>query len=372
MPKVYGRKTTAIPSTPLWPRWINRIFEGFREIPWISFAAIGSGLGVLILFFYFLSIDHFPGDFSSVVALGAVTAAYSIGLLITGALCFAAPAIIYRDYMTVEGGMPSPPSKVFTTTILILLQLGGAGFLFCLLLLGNYQKCRPNLAFLHWIGWPLLFVGLGALVSVFLNKKDGKSGGARAVTGLSVGVLGSTPLLAIIPLLPLFHMTWWSGIAVIFVVWIFVIWANATLANKLPGIAIALASLVFIGWAYLALPFVVMQPHFFPNLVARHVGVRGEGEQMFYMPQGTCNLVRVAVSSVGGNASVNCSSVDWNAVSALMLSNVGDRWLIEVDAGVVPDPSDQKIRITVPGRDVQMRNNTFKRTFQRNMSLCEK
>lgn len=371
MPKVYGRKISAVPSKSLWPGWIARLFEAFREIPWISFAAIGTGCGVVILFFYFWSIDHFPSDIASVVALGATTTAYSMGVLLVAGLCFAAPAMIYREYVAVDSSSEIEPSKVFTRSRLIFLQLMGLGAVFCWVTYNDYRNCKESYLAFHFLATPLAVLGLAALLLVLTDKRDKKSFGARALTALSVSFMGGTPFLALSPLLPLLYFPWLDGFFILIALWLMAIIANAEMAIKLPGKAMVVIGLFCMGWFYIFLPFIAMQPYFFPTFIAGQLGVRGQREQVLYVPKKTCDLIGIAVAGAGaGLKKPQCLSDDWNEIKVLILSNLGSRWLVEVDTGVASQAGTRKIRLTIPGTDVQMKNDAVDRAVNREKSYC--
>jgi hypothetical protein len=369
MPKVYGRKIRAVPSKSLWPGWIARLFDAFREIPWISFAAVGTGCGVVILFFYFWSIDHFPSDIASVVALGATTAAYSMAVLIAAAICFAAPAMIYREYVAADSNSEIELSKVFTRFRLVFLQLGGLGAFFCWAIYNDYRNCRTSVPAFNFLSIPFLAVGLITLLLVLTDKRDGKSLRARALTAVSVSVMGGAPLIALSPLLPLLYFPWVDGFVILITLWLIAIIANAGMAIELPGKAMIIIGLLCMGWAYILLPFVFFQPYFFPTFIATEVGVRSQRAQVLYVPQKTCDLIGIAISR-SGSVKPRCQSDDWNEITALVLSNVGSRWLIEVDAGGAQQAGARRIRLTIPGNDVQMRNDAVERAVNREKSSC--
>ncbi|SFB73502.1 hypothetical protein SAMN05216344_102121 [Polaromonas sp. OV174] len=371
MPKIYGKKIVVRPVKSLWPHWIARVFESFREIPWLSLTAIGTFLGVVLLFLYFRSIEHFPSEFSVVVSLGVATLACAIGVLVFAALGFAGPAIIYREYVSGDRGVAAEPSKVFTDLTLTLLQLGGVGVLFSWILLSDYLNCKPSSLFFIILAPLLLITGGSSFVAVLCNKKDKKPLRARLGTAVSVGVFGLAPFLALSPLLPLFDLSWLSGFVILLGLWVLAIMANAAMATRLPALATAMIALFCMFIAYILLPLIFVQPSFFPALIATHVGVRGDHPQNLYVPNKTCELIGSAMKSAGATKVVSCASDDWNEVVAVVLSNVGERWLIEIGVEQKSIDSDlNRLRLTIPGKDVQIVNRKTAQSVRVNASRC--
>lgn len=93
MPKFIKKKSTAsVEAKSVWSHKTRRVFQSLNEIPWLSLTAIGTLLGVTILFWYFRSIDFFPSDFSVLIGLGVGAAASAFGALCVLTLGLFAPA----------------------------------------------------------------------------------------------------------------------------------------------------------------------------------------------------------------------------------------------------------------------------------------
>lgn len=371
MAKIFGKKVTHEKlARSYWPGWVSRLFETLKEIPWLSLTATSTFFGALILFSYFRSIDHFPSDFSSLVTLGAATAVCSVALICALAFGLFAPAAVYQQYATKEKGEKSEFSKVFSEYELVCLQFGGVGWVFSYSGYSQYRDCE-TFSWYGIFGFLLFLLGFIAFLRIVWR---GKSWGSRFHDGfiaIAVAVLTVAPFLMLIPLKEVLTFPGFDSSIALLALWALAILANASV-GRLRGSDVAVIAIVLVGVLYICVPLAIDQPSFFPKMVASYLGVRGERPQDIRVPKKTCELIK---SSLPGNSGEDlfCSDGNWSKVSAQILSNVGEHWLIELS---VPKNSieneSSRIRLTIPRIDVQVVTRMEKKTSTEKSISCAK
>jgi hypothetical protein len=350
MLKFLGRNNTRKKEVKShWPNWARRLFQTLEEIPWVSLTAISTLFGVMILFLYFRSIDYFPNDFSALIGLGAAT---SIGaILVIAALSFIliAPAAFYRHYASTDY---SPDVRVsFKESELIALQLGGMGGFFAHIAYGIYRDCDEFSWGYALTGAALFLIGFIAAVRITLRKGSFKSRRLRVWASLTLMVFGLAPVFILIPLGDLF-----SAYEVDFGILLFALWALAIIGNakgganlKMSGIAIT--SVFLVVFIFVLFPITTDRPGFFPTMVAQQLGVRSAGEVKLHVSKKSCELIAALQRKSQVKKTGDCLDDEWNEVSAVVLSNIGERWLLELNSH--QSDSKSRLRALIPRADVQ-------------------
>lgn len=356
MPKVFGKKNAVeVAVTSYWPKWARRLFESLEEIPWLSLTAVGTLLGVLILFCYFQSIDHFPSDFSALISLGAATAVGAVGLTFLLALGLFLPAATYRDYASDDAANNTDTKRPFTAIELICLQLGGVGITFALIAYAEYRDCGKLLTEYSVIAVCSLFFWLLTCLRIVLSEGTRKQRTLRLNACAGIAVFSSTLCLVFLPLLPVFSSGFLDSSVTLVILWALAIIANASAAKNLPIPGLLVVGALIVGVLFIAMPLVTESASIFPKMVANLLGVRQERAQDLRVPDKTCRLIQSAMGSSVGSADLKCEAGDWGKAKAQILSNVGGQWMIELAVASVQEPSKtSKLRLTVPGADIQV------------------
>jgi hypothetical protein len=356
MPKVFGKKNVVeVTVTSYWPKWARRLFESLKEIPWLSLTAMGTLLGVLILFCYFQSIDHFPSDFSALISLGAATAVGAAGLSFVLALGLFFPAATYRDYASDDAAVHAETKRPFTEIELICLQLGGVGLTFALIAYAEYRDCGKLLTKYSVIAVCSLLFWLVACLRIVLSDGTRKQRARRLNASAGIAIFSSTLCLVFLPLLPVFTSEFLDSSVVFLTLWALAIIANASAAKNLPIPGLLFIGALIVGVLFIAMPIVTESESIFPKMVANLLGVRQEQAQDLRVPEKTCRLIQSAMGTSVSSADLKCEADDWGKVKAQILSNVGDQWMIELAVASAQDQSKtSKLRLTVPGADIQV------------------
>jgi hypothetical protein len=356
MPKIINKnsnKEKLIKS--YWSDSAQRFFVSLHEIPWISLTAISTLAGVLILFAYFRSIDHFPSDFSAVIGLGAAAAACAVGFLIAISLSLFGPTFVYHNSSLVVNKTDSSKNKNALENELIFLQLGGVGALSLYMAYPEFRDCGEILNAWILVGGVLVLIGLFAFGKVV---SQGQTWGERFDRGWScflIAFMAITPLFFLAVFLQNFKSNYVNSFMLLLCFWTVIIAVNSVAATRLASAKPLAFILSFVTAAYLVflVPLATSNPSFFPAMVAGYLGVREADFQTLQVPIKTCNLITGSISTGSQANDLVCSSGDWGQVKAQVLSNVGERWLIEIATENIQTKQASKLRLTVPRAEIQ-------------------
>ncbi len=356
MPKVIGRidkRSAAV--TSYWPLPARRLFVSLQEVPWIGLTAIGTLLGVVILFTYFQSIDYFPSDFSALFGIGIASALVAIACIVVLALGLFLPSVMYQDYVVNDAAMQQNTTRIFSEIELISLQIGGVALVFGISAYKDLQDCGV-------LDRAYTAVALiAALLWLFATARIAASAGTRqqrikrVFTCCVIGVFSSLLLFVLLPVLPVFASETTSSLIVLVTLWLLAIIGNALAARQSAFLAKMVAGIYVVAVLFILLPWATASTAIFPNMLAEVLGVRHERQQELKVPPKTCELVQSARGATQNDAHIVCVKDSWGTVNAQVLSNVGDQWLIELPmAGDAKQGFAEKLRLTVPKSDIQI------------------
>jgi hypothetical protein len=357
MPKFINKNNHAVkPTKSYWSESTRRLFETLKEIPWASFTALSTFLGVLILGFYFKSIDYVPPEFSSLIGLGAAASVTAAVLLIAFGFGLFAPTAIYAQYVDKKEASLTKASKAFRKYELIFLQLGGMGIFFLMLSYINYQACGDTFGWYLAVGMPILVLCAYHFFKIVRRQTTRTQRLLSATTAFGVTTLAVTPIVVIWPVAQLFTSSA-IGLAALLVIWSLVVVLNAGAASNLPKFATAIMAVVFAVYLYVLVPILAERPSYFPTVIASFLNVRDNVPQDLRVPKKTCELILSAMNSQTTSDDVGCTAGDWSQVRAKTLSNVGERWLIEVNLISASNAQvTSTLRLTIPRGEVQVIN----------------
>lgn len=371
MPKFISRKK--IPEKRIhsyWPKGTLRLFETLREIPWVSLTAISTLCGVLILFLYFRSIDHFPSDFSSLISLGAAAAACAIAVLVVLSVALFAPAAIYSHYAGDDSSLGHRVS--FSESQLVLLQLGGIGGLFVWIAYPYYRDCDRIHNWYSGVGVVLGLLGLIALAQILIPAGSVGNRFARLRAACFVMLFGLAPALIVIPLGEIVTSPGISFDILFFALWFLAILANAATSNKLPLVGVAVTAIFLVALLYIAVPLAIGHTDFFPQMVAKELGIRKETTTRIWVSRKNCELVKRSQQAQDKNNPLSCLDGDWNELKVQVLSNVGDRWLLELEIEQGAERKASGFRFTLPRNEFQIASRIPDTAVSDKPTSCEK
>jgi hypothetical protein len=372
MPKFINKNNHAIkPTKSYWSESTRRLFETLKEIPWASFTALSTFLGVLILGFYFKSIDYFPSEFSSLIGLGAAASVTAAVFLVAFGLGLFAPSAIYAQYVDKKEASLTRASKAFNKYELIFLQLGGMGIFFLLLSYIDYQACGDTFGWYLAVSMPLLVLSAFHFFKIVRRQTTQTQRLLSATTALGVIALAVTPVVVIWPVAQLFASSA-IGVAALLVIWLLVVVLNAGVAGNIPKFATAITAVAFAVYLYVLVPFLAETPSYFPTVIASFLSVRDNVSQDLRVPKKTCELILSAIDSKTKSDDVGCTAGDWSQVRAKTLSNVGERWLIEVNLVSASNALvTSTLRLTIPRGEVQVINPQHAKKVTSKANACQ-
>lgn len=354
-----------------WPVTVRRLFATLNEIPWGSLAALSAMVGGIVLFLYFRSIGYVPTDLSALFGLGITSSIVSLALLVGFAFVLFAPTWMYQHGLMEIDTSFKQASRMRVSVDLAGLQFGALGVW---LLKVAYNEFICNGSPIGWLIVGAVFFVWGIYSLSRLTKIP--NGFRRRLWSfwyaILIGFCGVVPIVALLPIQLALAPSGDSAVWVLLGLFVLVISFNAFVAPAFGSRTAGVFALAFAFYLLIVVPLVGGNPVFFPTLVAQVLGVREAEIQELHVPQKTCQLLLSTIESSASQI-VKCSAGDWGVVKAQVLSNVGERWLIEIrkeDTNVGGEAN--YLRVTIPQDGVQtirqkmsvsnaVRKNTCKR-----------
>lgn len=328
---------------------MKQVLRALAGVPWVALGAMGTGCGVALLVFYFRSIDFFPADIPAILSASILMAMLAVAFCVALAGSLLVPLWIYR-----EAGLDDQTSTTRVSGFWSL-QLLGVGSFILLIWYRFLLGCVPSTHYVFLFGAILASIGLvGWVVHEKKTSKPKHARWRRLLAAAGVCVLGVLPLLAVKSLLIPEQGVEGLHIGVAFAVWLLVIVGSSTWFSRIPLWGCALMLLFAAPLFLFSLPGLTGRPSALPTTVAELAGIRIKAPVELRVPSSTCKLIQSAVGSASTEKPLVCEEGDWGTVHAQVLSNLGDRWWIELKlAGTAPEVRGGAIRLTIPGEGVQ-------------------
>jgi len=344
---------------------LNRVLAFLREFPWVAAGAICTGLGVLVLYVYFRSIEFLPPDLTSIIGAGLAIGLAALGYVIVVVLALMAPRWVYLESRlaatAVQDRFPGLLGKV--NLVLLSLQALGAGGFLGVLAYHLWADCSPVTAYLAVPASILLTVGTAGWVFVeFRNWHSAGEHLKRHASALQIAFFGTLPFFTLwLVLVPSGNVSW-ADVIVWFAVWGFFIVLLAWLPGDFSNGSTAFVIALLMPAVLISLPAVLGRPMAFPTEVAAKAGIRTPMIVELRVPGSACDLVRSAVTPAEANYSVECGGPGgWGSVRAQVLSNLGSRWWVELSPLKQDEPNPAvavPIRLSIPAEGVQIVQKT--------------
>lgn len=324
---------------------LKRFFEQLTAVPWVAFGAISTGLGVALLYFYFRSIDFVPADIPAILSaslfvamLAAAFYLYTVGLLVL-------PLWAYREAGLDDQTDDRRPSSLWA------LQMAGTGAFLLFVAYQMWRDCKLSSEQVATPGVVLLLLGVAGWLWHDRKKQHRHPWWRRQLSALGVCFFGIFPFLALLSVLfPTQGVGWWH-LGALVVVWVLVVFGTSTLFHKIPLWGCVLLVMVLTPLFMVSIPGVLGRASQLPNLVAEMAGIRAKQVNELRVPANTCELIQSALAAATSVKPVTCNSGGgWGTVHAQVLSNLGDRWLIELPTSTGSSQGrNGAVRITIPG-----------------------
>lgn len=358
MPVVKWRKQ-ATSHKSYWPADMQRLFQTLNEIPWASLTALSTLIGGTVLFAYFRSIGYQPTGAVELVGLGITTAFVSLALLAFFALVLFSPALIYQHALVgVDFSFKSVRQREISV-VLAGLQCGVFGYSLLSTAHAQFNCGREYLVSLG-IGLPLFVWGVYALIKITFVPTDWEKRLLSACCALFVAICGALSVGVLLPIQQALSSAGWLADLIFIGLFFITVFLNAVAAPRLLGRSVAFFALGVATYLLVVLPMLGVNPAFFPNLVASAMGIRGAATQEIRISSKACQSL---LGRMGSNSPINlpCTAGEWTSVNALILSNVGDRWLVQISGQELESAAENVKRlalaVTIPREDIELTIN---------------
>lgn len=346
-------------AEPLQPiEWMKWVLNQLAAIPWVACGAIGTGFGVALLYFYFASIEFVPADIPAILSASLLVAMLAFAFYAWVVVCLIAPLAAYRGMeLHVEETSDEPDQAKSKASLsgLWALQFLGVGGLLVVIGLPQWLKCMP---LSHYpLGTGVVFVGVGVLGWMRSETRMGSRRRAwkkRLGLALLVSVAGALPFVVLVQLLVSDRGAEWVHLIAFLAAWLTVV-ATSAFVEKIPVWGCALLLTILSPVLMYSLPGLLGFPAFFPTKVAQIAGIRSPKAVELRLPLVTCQLIESAMGNAVVTKTVNCHERSgWGSAHAHVLSNLGERWLIELPLdGDQPHGRNGAVRVSIPGDGVQ-------------------
>jgi hypothetical protein len=334
---------------------VRRLFRCMRAIPWVTFGAISTGCGVALLYFYFRSIDFVPADIPSILSASLFVAMLAFAFYMWVVLSLIAPLWGYVETGLHGQVLEKSAGSQFSLSGLWALQFMGVGGFLIFLGYLLWRDCKPEAPYFLILGGALVLMGLVGWV-----VHEVKSAGEGAVWWMRLHHVAWVCLLSALPFFTLWlylipnRGTEWLHLGVFFVTWLLVVAGSSIFLHKIPVWASALIAVCAMPLLTISIPVLQGNPSLLPTLVAELAGIRSKKTDELRVPKSTCDLIQNALGSAQAVNPLTCGEGEWGTVHAQVLSNLGDRWFIELSlAGAAAQGSNGVLRLSIPGDGVQ-------------------
>jgi hypothetical protein len=336
--------------------FLKRLFHHMGLVPWVSFGVIGTGFGVTFLYLYFQSIDFIPADVSSILSASVFVAMLALAFYLLVALSLLAPLWAYRN-----AGLHGPevlntssPER-FSVSGLWALQFVGVGCFLLYVGFGEWRHCRGGEEYFLLPGSLLTVAGL-----VGWGIHEVRMAGQRADWWKRLHLVAWVSLLGALPFFALWlylipsRGTAWLHIGVFFATWLLVVVGSSISLHRIPVWGSALIVVCAMPLLTVSVPILQGTPALLPTRVAEMAGIRSRQLDELRVPRSTCDLIQNALGAAKMKKPLLCDGSEWATVHAQVLSNLGDRWFIELDlARDEAGGGYGALRLTIPATDVQ-------------------
>lgn len=331
------------------------LLRRLHRVPWVSLGAIGTGLGVGLLFAYFRSIDFMPSDIPSILGASVFVALLALVLYLGTVLSLMAPVWAFREF-----GLSVAPSETMTRPRLLVhlalpsLQFLGVGLFLLFIGARGAQRCDVTAPWFLTIGICLAVLGLVAWgAAEWATAGQRRAWWRRLAAVLGVCLYGCLPFGVFVEVLATGEgASWWSlGFAAL--LWVALAFGAGWVRWPLWAYGVVVSALALV--LLLSVPILMGRSTYFPAKVAEFAGIRASKADELRVPDNTCRLIHSAIGERSPAKPLRCDGTEWGTVHARVLSSFGPRWLIEVQTAAANESGAKELlRLTIPGDGVHL------------------
>lgn len=331
------------------------LLRKLADIPWMGLGAIGTGVGVALLYAYFRSIDFMPSDIPSILAASVFVALLALGFYLVVVLALVAPVWAYREFGLPIAAVLDRPTSPRERWGLPALQVLGVGLFLLFVGVRSWFQCEAIAPWFLLAGGGLASVGAAAWVAIERATAGRRAAWWRRLTpALGVCFFSTLPFAVLVGLLPFGEGAGWWSLALVLLIWLMVV--CGTRWEGIPVWGYALLMTGMLPAVVFAVPYLLGHSGHFPATVAQMAGIRAVKADELRVPTSTCQLIQSALGGRSAVQGVHCDAGDWGTAHARVLSSFGPRWLIEVQLSAAPGSTSasERLRLTIPGEGVHL------------------
>jgi hypothetical protein len=334
-----------------------------KEFPLAAVGMLSTGVGVLVMYAYFQSIEYLPSEIGALFALGGLSFVTTAAFVTWIFIAFAAPMWVYQRELSLPGIQSNQSiSRRKVDWRYFGLQVGGAGLalviasvhLLSVCITLSYLPLAFGLSLLAWgavSAWDLTI----KTIDTFDDKLQ------RLGVCVMVTVMAFVAVTVIINIVLVNSGPSILASIIIVGVWLVFILASAWFVIRGSALIWSILVLSFLPLLLVVVPGVLGNGYYLPNRVAELSGVRDRDVKLLLVNPSSCELIVSAVSmmdEVVVSPPLRCNNARaWTPVYAQVLSTVGTRWLIQIygasDDALGPRIEYASVRLTLPSDSVQ-------------------
>ena len=202
-------------------RLAGSLMRTLHDIPWVSLGAIGTGVGVALLYAYFRSIDFMPSDIPSILGASVFVALLALGFYLWVVLSLIGPVWAFREF-----GLPVAPASDRPTSRLggwglPALQVLGVGLFLLVIGVRSALRCEATGLWMVLFGAGLALAGAIAWAAAeWAIASQRAAWWRRLAPALAVCFFSTLPFVVLVGLMPLEEGAGWWSVALVLLLWI--------------------------------------------------------------------------------------------------------------------------------------------------------
>lgn len=337
-----------------WSVPAQKFFLSLAQLPLINLSALCTLFGAGMLFVYFRSIDQMPADANVLLGLAVAATLCAAGIVLGAAAVLFGPTVIAHAYATHRFG--DDPVVPFRRWELACAPVFAGSVVYLCLQYTALRRCSEHPDIGSVIALAIAAFGGAYLLEQGLIPQKTGHRLFRYFICMAFGIYGLMPLSFIYLQRSLFVGLPFDPALTAIVVGIFFSVLNTGAGTLKSARNAAIAAVVIVVMLFFWLSLMTSRPAQFPTFVATAVGVRVPVATRLGVPKSTCLLIqKAALDAKLELPQANCDHDSWNGVSAKILSNVGQNWLLEFDLRPAAEPKGESLalRVSVPAAGIQ-------------------
>jgi hypothetical protein len=241
-----------------------------------------------------------------------------------------------------------------TPTEVLSAEMMGFGALIALSLFDRAQQCGSSLSPYFYGSLFVVAAAVAHTCAIYVKSELRGLRLRRAWYTLMLVVISIAPFLALIPLQGVLASDSIDAPLLVMAVWLLLTAGNANmLRGPISAGAVLATAIAVVLLLYVALPLGLERSSKTASLVAETLGIKSADAVRLLLSRKACLVVQAAASELPSGEPIACDKEEGNFARAVVLSNVGARWVLALPQGGHQSHLSLP-RVTVPGDAVQV------------------